>query len=155
MYYSLYLFELIISKWTSNREIMDKDYLRQQLCIKYGTNFVTYFQLFKNKNIFHIWNADFYAWWYLLFSISVIFLQKNISLSSVFQEECSYRYHWRVMAEFRSALHWCSFWWNGDYWHVGVETILITKFMGPTWGPSGADRTQVGPVLGPRTLPSG
>ena len=26
---------------------------------------------------------------------------------------------------------------------------LITRFMGPTWGPSGADRTQVGPMLAP------
>ena len=27
--------------------------------------------------------------------------------------------------------------------------------MGPTWGPSGADRTQVGPMLAPWTLLSG
>ena len=26
---------------------------------------------------------------------------------------------------------------------------LITRFMGPTWGSSGADRTQVGPMLAP------
>ena len=32
---------------------------------------------------------------------------------------------------------------------------LITRFMGPTWGPSGADRTQVGPMLAPWTLLSG
>ena len=29
---------------------------------------------------------------------------------------------------------------------------LIARFMGPTWGPSGADRTQVGPMLDPWTL---
>ena len=29
---------------------------------------------------------------------------------------------------------------------------LITRFMGPTWGPSGADRTQVGPMLAPWIL---
>ena len=28
----------------------------------------------------------------------------------------------------------------------------IARFMGPTWGPSGADRTQVGPMLVPWTL---
>ena len=28
-------------------------------------------------------------------------------------------------------------------------------FMGPTWGPSGADRTQVGPILAPWTLLAG
>ena len=29
---------------------------------------------------------------------------------------------------------------------------LIARFLGPTWGPSGADRTQVGPMLAPWTL---
>ena len=32
---------------------------------------------------------------------------------------------------------------------------LIARFMVPTWGPSGADRTQVGPMLAPWTLLSG
>ena len=32
---------------------------------------------------------------------------------------------------------------------------LIARFMGPTWSPSGADRTQVGPMLTPLTLLSG
>ena len=31
----------------------------------------------------------------------------------------------------------------------------IARFMGPTWGPSGADRTQVGSMLAPWTLLSG
>ena len=32
---------------------------------------------------------------------------------------------------------------------------LIARFIGPTWGSSGADRTQVGPMLAPWTLLSG
>ena len=32
---------------------------------------------------------------------------------------------------------------------------LIARFMGPKWGLSGADRTQVGPMFAPRTLLSG
>ena len=32
---------------------------------------------------------------------------------------------------------------------------LITRFMGPSWGPPGDDRTQVGPMLAPWTLLSG
>ena len=32
---------------------------------------------------------------------------------------------------------------------------MRARFMGPTWGPSGADRTQVGPMLAPWTLLSG
>ena len=34
-------------------------------------------------------------------------------------------------------------------------TALIARFMGPTWVPSGADRTQVGLMLAPWNLPSG
>ena len=34
------------------------------------------------------------------------------------------------------------------YMHV----YLIARFMGPTWGPSGSDRTQVGPMLASWTL---
>ena len=32
---------------------------------------------------------------------------------------------------------------------------LIARFMGPSWGPSGADRTRIGPMLAPWTLLSG
>ena len=42
--------------------------------------------------------------------------------------------------------------------HVLVRTAvpsLIARCMGPTWGPSGADRTQVGPMLTPWALLSG
>ena len=38
---------------------------------------------------------------------------------------------------------------------VMLQTAPITRFMGRTWGPSRADRTQVGPMLAPWTLPSG
>ena len=41
---------------------------------------------------------------------------------------------------------------NGSY---AFLTTLIARFMGPTWGPSGADRTQVGPMLAPWSLLSG
>ena len=37
-------------------------------------------------------------------------------------------------------------------WH---QWSLIARFMGPTWGPAGAGRTQVGPMLAPWTLLSG
>ena len=49
-------------------------------------------------------------------------------------------------------------WQNG--WQKFVLTVQLTttlraRFMGPTWGPSGADRTQVGPMLAPWSLLSG
>ena len=37
----------------------------------------------------------------------------------------------------------------------GCIHALIARFRGPTWGPSGAARTQVGPMLAPWTLLSG
>ena len=40
-------------------------------------------------------------------------------------------------------------------WLLSHKLPLIARFMGPTWGPSGADRTQVGPMLSPWTLLSG
>ena len=51
---------------------------------------------------------------------------------------------------------WLQFWWlwMGDWW-VHPEHPLIARFVGPTWGPSGAGRTQVGPMLAPGTLLSG
>ena len=51
-----------------------------------------------------------------------------------------------------------TFWPIFKFWCVSYNTCthtLIARFMGPTWGPSGADRTQVGPMLAPWTLLSG
>ena len=47
--------------------------------------------------------------------------------------------------------------WLGPTWDMvslGVNP-LIARFMGPTWGPSGAERTHVGPMLAPCILLSG
>ena len=45
---------------------------------------------------------------------------------------------------------------HGLAWARLLEvSSLIAMFMGPTWGPSGAERTQVGPLLAPWTLLSG
>ena len=41
-----------------------------------------------------------------------------------------------------------------SYWREELAS-LIARFMGPTWGPSGADRTQMGSMLAPWTLLSG
>ena len=43
---------------------------------------------------------------------------------------------------------------EGDSQRCGIIP-LIARFMGPTWGLSGADRTKVGPMLAPWTLLSG
>ena len=37
----------------------------------------------------------------------------------------------------------------GNSYSGKAISSLIARFMGPTWGPSGAGRTQVGPMLAP------
>ena len=49
---------------------------------------------------------------------------------------------------------WCLMQTSLLYRNIHVAS-LIARFMGPTLGPSGADRTQEGPLLAPRTLLSG
>ena len=50
---------------------------------------------------------------------------------------------------------------NEKYWNMVIFLgsvllySLIARFMGPTWGPSGSCRPQMGPMLAPRTLLSG
>ena len=47
-------------------------------------------------------------------------------------------------------------WRINDFLKTWIAAVsLIARFMGPTWGPSGADRTQVGPMLAPWTLLTG
>ena len=46
--------------------------------------------------------------------------------------------------------NWCS----ADAYRPGHQH-LVARFMGPTWGLPGADRTQVGPMLAPWSLLSG
>ena len=40
---------------------------------------------------------------------------------------------------------------EGLLYKMTMMATLIARFMGPTWGPSGADRTQMGPMLAPWT----
>ena len=53
------------------------------------------------------------------------------------------------------------YWWHGDGVNEPVHQqqldwpTLRVRFVGPTWGPSGADRTKLGPMVAPWTLPSG
>ena len=59
---------------------------------------------------------------------------------------------WAIDISFQSPiLKWASY--NAFEFFLGAS--LITMFMGPTWGPPGADRTHVGPMLDPWTLLSG
>ena len=73
-----------------------------------------------------------------------------------------------VIITYDTQVHWpymchCHQWIHQVRAATGVPTRvwcwsqlpLIARFMGPTWDPSGADRTQVGPMLAPWTWLSG
>ena len=65
--------------------------------------------------------------------------------------------HWRPSANRPRKPQWDHVGWYHSQAMRTVQWVntLIARFMGPTWGPSGADRTQVGPLLAPWTLFSG
>ena len=61
-----------------------------------------------------------------------------------------------------NVIQWARPWLKSDLLHACIwlhpgygSLSLIARFMGPTWGPSGAARTQVGPMLATGTLLSG
>ena len=58
--------------------------------------------------------------------------------------QCSPIITWSVFPTLRDMV---------QFWGFKVPLqILIARFMGPTWGPSGANRTQMGPMLASWTL---
>ena len=68
-----------------------------------------------------------------------------------------------LFTQHENSTIWVWWWFNGTQ-RQGIITLcnnlcyvtsLIARFMGHKWGPSGADRTQVGPMLAPWTLLSG
>ena len=66
-----------------------------------------------------------------------------------------------LLSELRFSFVWIATdqpcWWPGDILSLVISRLakLIARFIGPTWGPSGADRAQLGPMLAPWTLLSG
>ena len=60
------------------------------------------------------------------------------------------------MCSTKSGPQWYLIWeFLGPWASPCGANALIAKLIGPTWGPSGADRTQVGLMLAPWTLLSG
>ena len=69
-------------------------------------------------------------------------------ISTLVGEKMSLLYSWN------ETMHFVSHFFI-DGWTYPQACTLIARFIGLTWGPSGADRTQVGPMLAPWTLLSG
>ena len=81
----------------------------------------------------------------LIFPLVCVWINDWVNNRNVFFiDMCEYRSNIDGICEYRSNI-------DG----IMIDTALVARFMGPTWGPSGADRTQVGPMLAPWTLLSG
>ena len=114
----------------------------------------------KNPNDFAI---------YLLFYFLFLFhenKQVTVVISSIPVLKFALKVPWYFIGSCHPHFEWCQKGKRNFYmsrlWSLGtrtfgstVMTTLITRFIGPTWSPSGADRTQVGPMLAPWTLLSG
>ena len=84
------------------------------------------------------------------------FITKNINYCTFSIVSCKSRdgnphlsnYDWHLVGNIMS-FHGMTFSWNEE---DEDATFQIARFMGPIWGPPGADRSQVGPVLAQWTL---
>ena len=84
----------------------------------------------------------------LINSLKTKNLMAEISATSFEQSLCSIICPSRISVK---RMSWLPV-WRQDAYNQSQEAAQRTKFTGPTWGPSGADRTQVGPMLTPWTL---
>ena len=92
---------------------------------------------------------------YLMFSQTNLLCKDNVYVCQFYIEIIPPHPHHHPHPqgqECRKRFHGITSPWLNDC--NGFATQLA-RFMGPTWGPSRADRTQVGPMLAPWTLLSG
>ena len=75
--------------------------------------------------------------------------QIHQQLKTLFQLSYSNRHQNQMLCDMTHQPSWCWIYMRK------LKNTLIVRFMGPTWGPPGDDRTQVGPMLAPWTLLSG
>ena len=96
--------------------------------------------------------------WYTSADISIcLFISRYVAVISSYLNPCHVEFHFENI-----KLCWMVNTTATEDWLVheakssaAMVLTLIARFMGPTWGPSRADRTQVGPMLAPWTLLSG
>ena len=79
---------------------------------------------------------------------------------TIFRNVCEFSLYSSVQPVRPECCHHCIYSCPSSLWckaifRLNADYTLIARFMGPTWGPSGANRTQVGPMLAPWTLLSG
>ena len=90
-------------------------------------------------NLLHYFN-----YWNDLWDVSFLSDRCPHSIAAWTPDKYLVAAHFRAISKFNKHLVASS----GIVWVAG----MIAKFMGPTWGPSGAERTQVDPILAPWTL---
>ena len=89
-----------------------------------------------------IWDSD-RSPWYNVRAFSTYWSYHSLALSHRYYDGCATVFPWPS-----SSAHRCSHVLCFQYRHS-------TRFMGPTWGPPGTCRPQMGPMLAPWTMLSG
>ena len=102
--------------------------------------------------------------WVVVFKGLAILLDIYLLVSLVCLTHLSMTYIQHLLQNMHVWFHcvlFCFYWICVNYLPTSTRAASlaqqsqIARFMGPTWGPSGANRTQVGPMLAPWTLLSG
>ena len=89
----------------------------------------------------------------------LVMIHCGLGVGALFREEVSFyeRFISQSISDTRNCFEtYLLFGWKAEpRTDQKPMSSLIVRFMGPTWGSPGADRTQVGPMLAPWTLLSG
>ena len=147
------------SLFKSNREFLTMSkYIDFHLC---GLNYAMFhYERVKFLNIVFERLVSVHVWIHQNFETFDVKMTDQLQLKPLIQtnnqnvteEICPHelvQHHGQYRHKNRKINHFCQGPISKFIW------TLIARFMRPTWGPSGADRTQVGPMLAPWTLLSG
>ena len=110
------------------------------MCIIFVNNHDTDVVMVTNCSLSQLWLPTDY--------VNTVSTHTNVSTCRFVHLTC-------IMIGINCASITTSFLMNIWITHHELCSSLIARFMGPTSGPSGADRTQVGPMLAPLILLSG
>ena len=99
------------------------------------------------KNCENLFDAVHLSWQHFVW-------RKTVNFQTMYSTQC-YTWYWGCAVLLSTDFYLIWIFCVTSFASYLETSTLIARFMGPTWGPSGADRTQVGPMLAPWTLLSG
>ena len=97
------------------------------------------------------------VWWYSFVNIILLFVYENSCkhLKDAVLNKTHFGNTFRTLNHWNHSSIICLNPKTYKRSFAEIFTTLMARFVGPTWGPPGADRTQIGPMLAPWSLESG